>query len=152
MCQEDLCEVQASLVYIKFQDSQGYIKRPCFKKESDYGLSVGGHRVGLNLGPSGLLRWVPGYFPCSCTLLGRHVKVEDTGFENVPEDRSLRYALNGELFFKKKNLFYLSMCIGILPTSVCASCVCSTHRDQKGATDPPVPELDSGNLPCTIQK
>ena len=30
--QEDLCESEASLLYIEsLQDSQGYIKRPCLK-------------------------------------------------------------------------------------------------------------------------
>lgn len=36
---EDLCEFQMSLVYMEFQNSQGYIERPHFKNKVRYKAS-----------------------------------------------------------------------------------------------------------------
>lgn len=34
--QEDLCEFEASLIYMEFQDSQGYVESPCLKNKKKY--------------------------------------------------------------------------------------------------------------------
>jgi hypothetical protein len=36
--QVDLCELKASLVYTEFQESQGYIMRPCLKNKQTNGV------------------------------------------------------------------------------------------------------------------